>query len=110
MALRCAINYTDCEGCSYHSGVTCDPLKLTLDAADLIEEQAAEIERLSAKLDEAMRRPVGRWLNPSECGGNAFGACSLCGAWYDVMQAVPDEDFRYCPHCGAKIDGGNDND
>lgn len=54
-ALRCAINYTDCEGCSYHTGITCDPLKLTLDAADLIEEQAAEIERLTAAYDAAQR-------------------------------------------------------
>ena len=34
--------------------------------------------------------------------------CSVCG-WY---WSIPEHRkvFLYCPHCGAKMDGGNDND
>lgn len=31
--------------------------------------------------------------------------CSCCNAVFDLVCLEPD-DFRYCPHCGAKMDGG----
>lgn len=33
-----------------------------------------------------------------------FKACSVCG--YAFARLLPD---KYCPHCGAKMDGGADN-
>lgn len=69
--------------------------------------RAVAINLLGAQqtIDPDSLRPHGRWLNPSECGGNMFGPCSICGAWYDVEQGTDDGLFRYCPHCGAKMDG-----
>lgn len=63
------------------------------------------IEKLqkAPTIDPDSMRPRGRRLNPSECGGNMFGPCSICGAWYDVMQGTDDGLFLYCPHCGAKM-------
>ena len=31
--------------------------------------------------------------------------CSLCGKWIDPLQG--DADMNYCPNCGARMDGGN---
>ena len=31
--------------------------------------------------------------------------CSCCNAVFDLVCLEPD-DFRYCPHCWAKMDGG----
>lgn len=55
-------------------------------------------------IDHDSLRPHGRRLNPSECGGNVFGPCSICGAWYDVEHGTDDGLFLYCPHCGAKME------
>lgn len=64
-ALRCVVNRTDCNECSYYIcdnlQFYCDHLRLDCDAADLIEAQAAEIERLTAErdaLDNALRDMV----------------------------------------------------
>lgn len=43
-ALRCHISDKSCTGCHYHNGVTCEPKRLTDDAADLIEAQQAELD------------------------------------------------------------------
>ena len=37
-ALRCLESHTSCDGCKYHDGLTCNPNKLSLDAADAIEK------------------------------------------------------------------------
>lgn len=31
--------------------------------------------------------------------------CSVCGRWLVIEQASAD--LNYCPHCGAKMDGGS---
>ena len=38
----------------------------------------------------------GRWT------GKTY-KCSLCGKWVDPLQG--DADMNYCPNCGAKMDG-----
>ena len=55
-ALRCDLRRTDWNECSYYIcdnlQFYCDHLRLDCDAADLIEAQAAEIERLTDERDE----------------------------------------------------------
>ena len=34
--------------------------------------------------------------------------CSECGDWWCSADNEMVEDFLYCPHCGAKMDGGED--
>lgn len=64
---------------------------------------AYEIAKIPAA-DVALVRH-GRRLSPSECNGNAFETCSLCGAWYDVLQGTDDGDLLYCPHLSARLFG-----
>ena len=36
---------------------------------------------------------------------NSMFECSVCG-WQDFDTFLADGDFYFCPHCGAKMDGG----
>ncbi len=48
----------------------------------------------------------GRWIDGAEdftCG-NHNAECSICRCY--VSWDGCDEDFNYCPNCGAKMDGG----
>lgn len=36
---------------------------------------------------------------------NPYGECSICGYLIDIRQ-----EYNYCPNCGAKMDGGKDDD
>lgn len=54
----------------------------------------------------------GRWERAHIIGEQLFGydpfevdvfACSVCGAHFDVSEAL-----NYCPNCGAKMDGGSE--
>lgn len=44
----------------------------------------------------------GRWIL-TETALNEYANCSECGA-----QVMSDEAWHYCPHCGARMDGGSD--
>lgn len=49
----------------------------------------------------------GRWIDGAEdftCG-NHNAECSICRCY--VSWDGCDEDFNYCPNCGAKMMGGN---
>ena len=72
--------------------------------AEIEAVQSDYIERLPA----ADVAPVvhGRWIDGAEdftCG-NHNAECSICRCY--VSWDGCDEDFNYCPNCGAKMDGG----
>lgn len=52
-------------------------------------------------------RPVvhGRW---SWCAGNKY-RCTNCGRHTNVDEVMEEPVYNYCPYCGAKMDGGEDN-
>lgn len=49
----------------------------------------------------------GRWETKDGWDGDEYYACSSCGAEFVLIDGTPsDNDYNYCPHCGAKMDGG----
>lgn len=52
----------------------------------------------------------GRWIGAPLCG---YGTCecSECGSWYKIYVDSHGEIMeKYCLNCGARMDGGNEND
>ena len=84
-----------CAGCNSYNGVRCRACG-TGDAIDMIEDAPA-----------ADVAPVvhGRWSDAGfgELPKHApYGwACSVCGG------ISFNNEYTHCPHCGAKMDGGN---
>lgn len=98
-ALMCRIKEIYCAECDSYHGVRCRACWVddTLDYID--SEPAADVA------------PVrhGRWYMLDDCA-NAGLYCSACG------RKVHHEEFaykklksKYCPHCGARMDGGDGN-
>ena len=48
-------------------------------------------------------RPQGEWLgfNGKPTTAKYSGMCSVCGAWSEYL-------LNYCPNCGAKMKGADD--
>ena len=48
----------------------------------------------------------GRWIGAPLCG-NDNCKCSECGSWHNIHANLRGEIMqKYCPNCGAKMDGG----
>ena len=88
--------------------------------AEYIEREAA-IESLPVAWDSAINAlrnapsadvaPVvhGRWIGAPLCG-NDNCKCSECGSWHNIHANLRGEIMqKYCPNCGARMDGGSEN-
>ena len=71
---------------------------------------AAKIENLPAVPAEPVRHA--KWVHKTDLLGNEIDVCSACeeeavgyDGHYGNYITVPTD---YCPHCGAMMDGGND--
>lgn len=53
----------------------------------------------------------GRWVKPHWHNSASCANCSVCGteASHHIYRGVQ-QFYKICPYCGAKMDGGNDND
>lgn len=49
-------------------------------------------------------RPQGEWIIEIDVNGNTYGRCSICGMKQYAGQ------LNYCPNCGAKMKGIDNND
>ena len=85
-----------------------------LTALDVIEPNATMVgaKRLLAEIPTADVAPVvhGRWepCFDENCRCRwGFGKCSNCGQEY-YAHAI--NHYKYCPNCGAKMDGGGERD
>ena len=103
-ALRCLDTNMPCGGC-YYRNTTCRKGALEKDAADLIEAQAARIR----ELEDSARVAHSHWLvEPVVIG--VFDGEKLtcfnpkCRRYYGTVTYGERPD--YCPHCGARMDGG----
>ena len=51
----------------------------------------------------------GRWIGAPLCG-NDNCKCSECGSWHNIHANLRGKiKQKYCPNCGAKMDGGGGN-
>jgi len=51
----------------------------------------------------------GRWVFEAETLNTLSQTrCNICGWW--TLDPSVDGAYNFCPHCGAKMDGGADND
>lgn len=124
-ALRCESNeYGDCSGnaetvCEYKDRMFCDYDRMMRDAADALEADEMRIAELEAQLPKE-----GAWIidgmNEYELSYGCVGyepiyRCSKCGITTESYLRTErpimpeDADFpNYCPYCGARMRGVND--
>lgn len=80
------------------------------DGQDIADWQAKCINEAPAVDTEPVRH--GEWiLNPCNLYNDATWVCSVCGNEWVLIDGTPlDNQMDYCTKCGAKMDGGADND
>ena len=62
-------------------------------------------------MDAADVAPVrhGRWEDRDDGFGGTYYHCSVCGEDWCTIDGTPAENgMRYCPQCGARMDGDTD--
>ena len=65
------------------------------------------------KRDGIGERKVGRWISHIECGIYGSIQCWVCSECrelfsYDAETGVEITDYRFCPKCGAKMEGAEE--
>ena len=73
--------------------------KVTATAEEIWEMASYVIYTLCACCDEKIMH--GKWLHRNNFLLNRT-TCSECGVYFDMLEVD-----RYCPNCGAKMDGGS---
>lgn len=68
--------------------------------ATLLVRAADTIELLSERL--FADRPQGKWIIEMDTNGNTYGRCSICNMKQYAGQ------LNFCPDCGAKMKGVDD--
>jgi hypothetical protein len=72
-------------------------------------ETANVVENILDTIPPADVRPVvrGRWVPRDLRYGRSHYFCSACEMTVDMPTAMGVPMFRYCPHCGADLRGGD---
>lgn len=73
-------------------------------------EYAYAAEQLLDEISAADVAPVvhGRWVFETATANTLSRIkCDICGWW--TLDPSVDNSYKYCPNCGAKMDGGADN-
>lgn len=52
-------------------------------------------------------RPQGEWIMQEGYDGDEYYECSICKDAFTLMYGTPkDNNYNFCPNCGAKMKGG----
>ena len=87
-----------------HNGFICHACWVDAMRVDVIDAPAADVA------------PVvhGRWIEQEDPMLDVYYTCSVCKEdFYIETTGYTEKDmflYTYCPNCGAKMDGGNEND
>ena len=71
----------------------------------------SEVERILRELPAVDAVPVvhGRWEKVDDMWDDIHYRCSACGCEWFLEDGTPEENgMKYCPNCGAKMDGETD--
>ena len=103
-----------CAGCMFASlyEPACTDLLLRHSAYQIERDQKeiADAKRVLADMDAADVAEVvhEKWLL-DRWPSWPHRECSRCKIMIPRTKEVPDQYWQYCPNCGARMDGGNDN-
>ena len=66
-----------------------------------------------ANIDECMyyqeEKPTGEWSEHIDYVGDTYYTCSNCGEDWTTIEGEPSDNLmNYCPKCGAKMKGGEE--
>ena len=88
--------YMKCSGLCHFDGhcANCDELVKIVDRLGEYEDNAKQ----------AVEVVHGHW-----CWEGKFKACSRCGSYVEWDETLGASFWKFCPYCGAKMDGGADN-
>ena len=78
-----------------------------LDCRDEYDDLVNTIREQPAADVQPVKR--GKWEEIEEYGGwgDTYFRCSICGDEWDLAIGAPIENgLKYCPNCGARMDGG----
>ena len=78
------------------------------EALEIIKHNEAQCDGISWAYREVKALPTadavevvhGHW-----CWEGKFKACSQCGSYIEWDETLGANFWKYCPHCGAKMDG-----
>lgn len=73
------------------------------------EEEATRYHVLSWAIKAMNAEPVkhGKWIEEDDA--IITGTCSVCG-WFAIFAETDVTGMPFCPNCGAKMDGGKDDE
>lgn len=70
----------------------------------VVVEREKEIALLKSQLSDAQPVRHGRWITVVEIDGKEHSKCADCQLELDGLEDA----YSFCPHCGAKMDGGEE--
>ena len=73
-------------------------------------DEIAEELVLNAPTIEPQRKK-GKWIEQEDGWGDAYYDCSACGNSWTTIDGTPwDNGMKFCPNCGARMEGENEGD
>lgn len=84
------------------------------DVIDLLNDFYSDFEEYSHLFDDialmipvnAVEQKQGHWIAHDDYDGEVYYTCSRCEEPWVIIEGAPWENkMKYCPHCGAKMEG-----
>lgn len=74
------------------------------------DKSSKMVDELMKQLSDAQTVRHGRWIAEDEYYVDDTYICSACGYEFIITAGdLESNELNYCPRCGAKMDGGEDN-
>lgn len=55
-------------------------------------------------IDPESLRERGQWIGQEDTRSDAYYTCSNCNDYFYMECSPADNEYKYCPNCGAKMD------